>query len=142
MEIHRWSEYHILLFILLTKLLVAEELILLFGLFAKSIQDTSTYKIYEKDIILALLNIVGLCIEQKKISEAEYFLTLLPQILNNPSYLLEKMVIDFYEHLILITKNIDKELNIEVCYQLIESFKKYKMTVLSKVLENLITLHI
>lgn len=141
MEVNQWSEYHILLFILLTKLLTAEELILLFGIFAKNIQDTSTYKIYEKDIVLALLNIVGVCIKQKKINEAEYFLTLLPQVLNNPSYLLEKIISDFYAHLILITKNIEKELHLKTCYQLIELFKKYEMNVLSRILENLIELY-
>lgn len=63
---NRWSEYHILLFILSTKCLHAEELIFLFGNFAKNITNISTYSSYSKDITLAILSIIEECLIKKK----------------------------------------------------------------------------
>jgi len=140
-DINRWSEYHILLFILSTIFLNADELIFLFGTFAKKLQDIHIYSRHSKDISLAILNIIGTCLIQKKINEAEYFLNLLPQILTDSSFLLEKTIYDFYTHFILVIKNIDKELNLSICCKLIKLFKRYDISLLVKKLENLLILY-
>lgn len=78
---------------------------------------------------------------KKKISEAEYFLTLLPQILIDSSFLLEKTISDFYKHFILVIKNIEPKSNLATCHQLIVLYERYNIDIVVKSLKNLLAIY-
>jgi len=140
-DINRWSEYHILIFLLGTKIFNVHELLFLFGFFSKNVYKAKSYKIYEKDILLSLLNIIEVCLIEKRIDEAQYFLNIVPQTMTEPFYLFEKVLMNFYESLILFTKGVDKISNYKECINTLDIFEKNNIDHIPNILKNLLSLY-
>ena len=137
-----WREYHILVFILSTKILSAEKLILVSSFFLKSASESSTYVLYEKDIILSVLNIIQACLEEELFEEARYFIMFMNRSMYNHFYLFEKTLLDFYENIIKMQDEEKYKESLLKCRNIISLLEEYEMgempIVLMKFLEDVV----
>lgn len=124
-----------MIFILSTKILSADQLLLISSTFFKSMKEASLYTLYEKDLILATLNIVQTCLESKMFEEAAYFLMISKRVMGSSIYLLEKTIIDFYENIIALTADRPYSEKLKKCKEIIELLERYQMGQVPKLLQ-------
>lgn len=129
-DVNQWKESDILLFILATKILPVDKLLFMIKLFFKSITESNVPKIYEKDFLLALFNIIYVCLKEGRIDEAEYLLILPDKVMTLPYSLFEKMLLKFYKQFILYKKEINNPIYLNECKKIVAIFKEYDLSIL------------
>lgn len=141
-DVNNWTNYHFIIFMLSLKILPLSEVLLVFFLFSKKYDRKNIIKLHEQDLILTHFTIIELCVKSGKLHEAEYFYNLVSPLVNQPNFLLENLLLDFYKHFFLLTKDIKKKQSIDLCNQHISMLEKYNLTNFSSVLTELLSLHL
>lgn len=71
------------------------------------------------------MNIIYACLESDQIDEASYYLMIAPQFMNEPLYLYEKIVLDFYKELIASRKSLTMKKNFIKCHNILDILNTY-----------------
>lgn len=140
LNVSSWTEQYILLFTLTTNVLVADDLFMISSFFIKSINKSHLLKVYEKEIKIAILNIIYIFLEKKMMKEAEYFIIFSEQTFNSPLSLYDKVILDFYKNYIYFFNKEDgnEVIFLEKCKNIINQLNYYELTYTVKMLENLL----
>ncbi|MFW3589646.1 helix-turn-helix domain-containing protein [Vagococcus fluvialis] len=140
LNVNNWTEQYILLFTLTTIVLSEKDLFMISSFFIKSISKSNSVEMYEKNIKIAILNIIYIFLKQKMLKEAEYFIIFSDQTFNTPLSLYDRVVLDFYKNFILYLKKEDKNSTyfLEKCKNIVTQLDYYELNYTVTMLENLL----